>query len=325
MLQKLTPEEQKKQESYRDARVSGDYDKIWQSVNKCVFCDLNPKYIFNEENGIVMTISLYAYIDGHFMIVPRRHIRSVKEFTPAEWETVRKFMYIAKKIIKQVHGIKGMQTLLKEGETSQSTVGHIHFHCIPFDSADLSEWHYRKLKNTPIENALIYRSHLDSIAKLSAKFDVKYLGKSLFSSTKKVSYQLAVKQALDSKKASKAKKTAKVGASIISGKQIISTCNANLAVGPIEVEKNGIWVSPPTVAHAEERIIAQAAKDGVSTKGATMIVTLSPCMACSRQIVNSGIKELHYIDAWWDQKALDFLANNGVKVIKLKPKGLQKP
>ncbi len=105
--------------------------------------------------------------------------------------------------------------------------------------------------------------------------------------------------------------------SIISGDKIISTCNANLVAGPIEQEQNGAWVSPPSVSHAEERAISQAAKDGISLDGATMIVTLSPCMACSRMIINSGIKELHYIDDWWDQNALDFLTDSNVKVVKL--------
>lgn len=174
MAKNKLPEPDKKQEYYRDARINGAYNEIWQSVGKCVFCDLREKYIFHEENGIAMTISLYAYIDGHFMIIPRRHIRSVKEFTPQEWETVRKFMYIAKKIIRKVHGIKGMQTLLKEGETSQSTVGHIHFHCIPFDAPDLSTWHYRKLEHTPLENVDIYKAHNKEIADLSRRFDKKY-------------------------------------------------------------------------------------------------------------------------------------------------------
>ncbi|HZP55703.1 MAG TPA: HIT domain-containing protein [Candidatus Saccharimonadales bacterium] len=174
MAQKLSPEEQKKQEYYRDARVSGKYDKIWQSVGKCVFCDLNEKYVFFEEGGIAMTISLYAYIDGHFMIVPRRHVRSVKELTPLEWQTIRKFMYIAKKIIREVHGIKGMQTILKEGQDAQSTVQHIHFHCIPFDAPDLSTWHYRRLKNTPYENVSIYKKNHKKITQLSQRFDKRY-------------------------------------------------------------------------------------------------------------------------------------------------------
>lgn len=174
MSAKLPPSEQRKQEHYRDARVTGHYDNIWQSVGKCVFCDLKDKYVFYEENGIVMTISLFAYIDGHFMIVPRRHVLSVKELTPTEWESLRKFMYIAKKLIREVHGIKGMQTILKEGEVAQSTVRHIHFHCVPFDAPDLSAWHYRRLKNTPLENVALYKKSSKFIKDLDKRYERKY-------------------------------------------------------------------------------------------------------------------------------------------------------
>src|SRR5579862_8707139 len=104
-------DEQKKQEYYRDARFTNAYDNIWRSVGKCVFCDMREKYIFHEEDGVVMTVNLHAYIDGHIMIIPRRHIKSVKELTPAEWEIFRKFMYIAKKLIRELYGIKGMQII----------------------------------------------------------------------------------------------------------------------------------------------------------------------------------------------------------------------
>lgn len=168
--------EAEKQQLYRTARTAGRYDEIWQNVGKCVFCDLRDKYIFYEENGIVMTIALFAYIDGHFMIIPRRHIRSVKELTASEWETVRKFMYIAKKLLREVHGAKGVQYIQKEGAEAQSTVEHIHFHCIPFDAPDLSVWNYRELKHTPLENASLYKSRSKTIKRLAAKFDQKYGG-----------------------------------------------------------------------------------------------------------------------------------------------------
>jgi histidine triad (HIT) family protein len=172
----MTDEDRQKQLRYRDARFTKQYDGIWQSVGKCVFCDMKDKYVFYEENGIVMTIQLFAYIDGHFMIVPRRHVQSMKELTPLEWETIRKCSYIAKKIIKEVHGIKGMQFLQKDGADAQSTVGHIHFHCIPFDEPDLSIWNYRKLTNTPLENAQLYKEQESKIKKLAIKFDQKYKG-----------------------------------------------------------------------------------------------------------------------------------------------------
>lgn len=167
-------EDQLKQQRYRDARFTKQYDGIWQSVGKCVFCDLRDKYILFEEDGMVLTIVLYAYIDGHMMIIPRRHVRSMKELTPTEWDTVRKLNYIAKKLIKDVHGIKGMQFIQKDGAEAQSTVEHIHFHCIPFDSPDLNTWNYRKLKNTPLENTALYKDRAKKMTELSAKFDKKY-------------------------------------------------------------------------------------------------------------------------------------------------------
>jgi histidine triad (HIT) family protein len=172
----LMPEDQKQQEYYRDARSGGYYDGIWQTVGKCVFCDMRDKYIFFEENGVVMTVKLYAYIDGDLMIIPRRHVRSVKELTPDEWETMRKMMYIAKKLIRKVHGIKGMQIIQKDGVVAQSTVEHLHFQCVPFDAPDLNTWRYRKLKNTPLENARLYKAQSKKIAELDEKFTQKYDG-----------------------------------------------------------------------------------------------------------------------------------------------------
>lgn len=174
---KLTPEEQKEQELYRDARFTDQYGKIWTSVGKCVFCESErDQYNIFEENGMMLTINVFAYIDGHLMIIPRRHIKSVKELTDAEWQSARKLMYITKKLIRKVHGIKGLQYIIRDGGIeAQSTVSdHLHIHCIPFDAPDLSVWNYRKLKYTPIENTELYKAQSKKIRELAEKFDAKY-------------------------------------------------------------------------------------------------------------------------------------------------------
>jgi diadenosine tetraphosphate (Ap4A) HIT family hydrolase len=173
---KLSPEEQEKQLYYRDARTGGYYGKIWTTVGKCVFCDLRDKYIVHEENGIVLTVPLFAYIDGNLMIIPRRHIKSVKELTDSEWETVRKFMYIAKKIIRKVHELKDIQYVIRDGGAAvNSTVqDHMHMHCIPSDAPDMTVWNYRKLKHTPLENAELFRAEAKTIDKLGKRFKEKY-------------------------------------------------------------------------------------------------------------------------------------------------------
>lgn len=173
----LTPEEQKQEEAFRTARTTGAYDQIWQTVGRCVFCghdEVQQHHEVYEENGVYLTVPAYAYIDGHLLVIPRRHVRSVKELTSEEWETMRKLFYLAKKMIREVYGIKGMQIVQKDGRDAQSTVEHLHFHCVPFDAPDLSTWNYRELKHTPYENAEKYREQKDKMQKLAKRYEEKY-------------------------------------------------------------------------------------------------------------------------------------------------------
>jgi dCMP deaminase len=41
--------------------------------------------------------------------------------------------------------------------------------------------------------------------------------------------------------------------------------------------------------HAEQNVIAQAARVGVSLDGGTLYVHMTPCYACAKMIINSGI------------------------------------
>ena len=140
-MNKLSKEQLEQEEAFRTARTSGAYDRIWQTVGRCVFCshdESQKHHEVYEENGVYMTVPAYAYIDGHLLVIPRRHVRSVKELTPLEWETMRKLFYLAKKMIRETYGVKGMQVVQKDGRDAQSTVEHLHFHCIPFDGPELS-------------------------------------------------------------------------------------------------------------------------------------------------------------------------------------------
>lgn len=47
-------------------------------------------------------------------------------------------------------------------------------------------------------------------------------------------------------------------------------------------------------AHAEENAIVQAAYHGISVKDGTLYCTHSPCLMCTKMIINAGIKEVVY-------------------------------
>ena len=47
-------------------------------------------------------------------------------------------------------------------------------------------------------------------------------------------------------------------------------------------------------AHAEENAIVQAAYHGISVKDSMLYCILSPCLMCTKMIINAGIKEVVY-------------------------------
>ena len=74
--------------------------------------------------------------------------------------------------------------------------------------------------------------------------------------------------------------------------------------------------------HAEENAILYGLRNGSNIEGATLYTTLSPCIACARLILSSGIKTVYFKDSYAAYKGLpsdegvDFLNRFGVEVIK---------
>lgn len=66
--------------------------------------------------------------------------------------------------------------------------------------------------------------------------------------------------------------------------------------------------------HAETNAIAFAARAGVSVEGCTMYCSMSPCINCAKVIVNSGIKELKYLEEYRDTSGLELLRKAGITV-----------
>ncbi|MBA2611694.1 MAG: dCMP deaminase family protein [Bacteroidetes bacterium] len=76
--------------------------------------------------------------------------------------------------------------------------------------------------------------------------------------------------------------------------------------------------------HAEQNAILYAAKNGVSMQGATLYVTLSPCISCARVIYTTGIQKVYFMHSYAKYKGLandegvDFLKRFGVEVLEYK-------
>lgn len=71
--------------------------------------------------------------------------------------------------------------------------------------------------------------------------------------------------------------------------------------------------------HAEQNAILYAVKNKTSVEGATLYLTLSPCLSCARIIFAMGILRVVYLNAYAEHKGLatdegiDFLDKFGVQ------------
>lgn len=66
--------------------------------------------------------------------------------------------------------------------------------------------------------------------------------------------------------------------------------------------------------HAEQNAIIQAARHGVNISGATLYCTNSPCIICSKMLINAGICRVVYLDGYPDSLSLDMLHEAGIEV-----------
>lgn len=120
----------------------------------------------------------------------------------------------------------------------------------------------------------------------------------------------------------------KVGAVIVRDNHIISTgyngapkgVSHCLDTGCIRKERgipSGERLDICKAVHAEQNAIIEAAYNGVSTKDASIYVTVTPCFTCAKMIINAGIKEIVIDGDYPTQDSVALFEEVGIKIRKL--------
>ena len=108
-------------------------------------------------------------------------------------------------------------------------------------------------------------------------------------------------------------KRRQVGALVVKDKMIISDGYNGTPSGFENVcEDNN--VTKPYVLHAEANAITKLARSSNNSEGSTLYVTASPCIECSKLIIQSGIKRVVYAEKYRLTDGIDLLKRAGVKV-----------
>lgn len=95
----------------------------------------------------------------------------------------------------------------------------------------------------------------------------------------------------------------KVGAVLINNESnaIIATgFNGFVRGAPDDILPNTRPDKYEYILHAEQNLISNCARHGISMNNSTLICTLSPCKLCMRMLLNSGIKKVVANDLYKD-------------------------
>ena len=108
-----------------------------------------------------------------------------------------------------------------------------------------------------------------------------------------------------------------VGALLVKDKMIISDGYNGTPSGFENVCEDEYDKTKPYVLHAEANAITKVAKSNNSSEGATLYVTSSPCLECSKLIIQAGIKRVVFSEPYHMNDGLELLGRANIEVVKV--------
>ncbi len=104
----------------------------------CIFClqpaanDDDAHWIVHRGRHNFVILNLYPYTTGHLMVVPYRHIASLKEAIPDELDEMMALARKAEAHLTTAYSPKGFNIGMNIGESAGAGIaGHLHLHVLP--------------------------------------------------------------------------------------------------------------------------------------------------------------------------------------------------
>jgi len=113
-------------------------------------------------------------------------------------------------------------------------------------------------------------------------------------------------------------KRRQVGALLVNDKMIISDGYNGTPSGFENECEDCDNKTKPYVLHAEANAITKVARSNNSSDGSTLYVTASPCIECSKLIIQAGIKRIVYAEKYHNTDGLDLLERANIEVVHIK-------
>lgn len=107
----------------------------------------------------------------------------------------------------------------------------------------------------------------------------------------------------------------KVGALMVKDQMIISDGFNGTPSGFENICEDENGFTKPYVLHAEANAITKVARSNNSSEGSTLYITASPCVECSKLIIQAGIKRIVYNELYRVADGIELLRRSGIECV----------
>ncbi len=103
-------------------------------MSDCIFCKIAagelPADIVHEDEQVVVFKDIHPKAPVHLLVIPRRHIPSLRELTPEDDALVAHMVRLLPRLA-EAQGLKdGFRTVVNTGPGGGQEVFHLHFHLL---------------------------------------------------------------------------------------------------------------------------------------------------------------------------------------------------
>ncbi|MBS7325589.1 MAG: histidine triad nucleotide-binding protein [Thiopseudomonas sp.] len=100
----------------------------------CLFCkivagDIPAKKIY-EDDLVVAFHDIAPQAPVHFLVIPKKHIRTLNDLTEADRELAGHILFVAQKLALELGCEAGFRVAMNCNELGGQTVYHIHLHVL---------------------------------------------------------------------------------------------------------------------------------------------------------------------------------------------------
>lgn len=109
-------------------------------MSACLFCSsILPERIVRESADAIVIFDGFPVSEGHVLVIPRRHVSSIYELSPAEQAALWEMVGEARQVLIERYAVESFNIGVNDGLEAGQTIGHAHIHVIPRRAGDVQD------------------------------------------------------------------------------------------------------------------------------------------------------------------------------------------